>query len=98
MDRKDIERLQKIDDRSQENSKRLDELEPKVENIHELASSVNTLAIEVKAMREEMNKIDNRIAVIEQKPNKRYEAVIMQIISFIVEAILVIVAVKIGLK
>ncbi len=98
MNREDIERLQKIDDRSLGNSKRLDELEPKVENIHELATSVNALAIEVKAMREEMNKMENRIAIIEQKPNKRYEAVVMQIISFFIEAILVIVAVKIGLK
>lgn len=42
--------------------------------------------------------LDKRLTQIESKPQKRYDNVINQIISFFIEAILIIVAVKIGLK
>lgn len=42
--------------------------------------------------------LDKRLTQIESKPQKRYDSVINQIISFFIEAILIIVAVKIGLK
>ncbi len=42
--------------------------------------------------------LDKRLTQIESKPQKRYDNVINQIISFIIEAVLIIVAVKIGLK
>lgn len=42
--------------------------------------------------------LDKRLTQIESKPQKRYDSVVNQIISFFIEAILIIVAVKIGLK
>jgi len=67
MDRKDIEKLQEIDDRSKSNTKRLDKLEPKVEDIHNLTIAVKEIATETKLMREDMNKIDKRVIAIEEK-------------------------------
>ena len=42
--------------------------------------------------------LEIRVNELEKKPTKRYDNIVGQIIAFIVEAILVIIAVKIGLK
>lgn len=47
---------------------------------------------------EDIKQLSQRIAKLEEKPTKRYDDIIKQVIAFFIEAILVIVAVKIGLK
>lgn len=42
--------------------------------------------------------LETRVNELEKKPTKRYDNIAGQVIAFIVETILVIVAVKIGLK
>ena len=46
----------------------------------------------------QIEQLDKRLTQIESKPQKRYDNAVNQVISFVLEAILVIVAVKIGLK
>lgn len=98
MERKDIEKLQEIDDRSKTNSERLDKLEPKVEDIHNLTIAVKEIATETKLMREDMNKIDKRVIAIEQKPAKRIEQIIGYVLSALVCGIMGFILAKIGLK
>lgn len=98
MNREDIERLQELDDRSKSNSKRLDKLEPKVEDIHNLTIAVKEIATETKLMREDMNKIDKRVIAIEQKPAKRIEQIIGYVLSALVCGIMGFILAKIGLK
>lgn len=76
----------------------ISDIKKKVENIYELTMSVKEIATEMKAMREDMNKIDNRVKVIEEKPAKRYDSIITQLISIIVSAIAGFFIAKIGLK
>lgn len=47
---------------------------------------------------DDINDLKSRVDELEKKPTKRYDNVVGQVIAFVVEAILVIVAVKIGLK
>jgi len=84
-------------DRSKSNTKRLDNLEPKVDDIHELTISVKELAMQIKAMREDINKIDNRVLAIESKPIKRWDSVVNTIITVIVSAIVGYALAKVGL-
>jgi len=98
MDRKDIEKLQEIDDRSKSNTKRLDKLEPKVEDIHNLTIAVKEIATETKLMREDMNKIDKRVIAIEEKPSKRIEQMIGYILSALICGLIGFALAKIGLK
>lgn len=42
--------------------------------------------------------LETRVNELEKKPTKRYDNIVAQIIAFIVETMLVIVAIKIGLK
>lgn len=64
MEKEELERLVETEQRSKSNTKRLDKLEPKVDDIHSLALSVQAIATEMKAMRENMTQIDNRVLAI----------------------------------
>ena len=59
MEKEELERLVETEQRSKSNTKRLDKLELKVDDIHNLALSVQAIATEMKAMREDMTNIDN---------------------------------------
>lgn len=60
--------------------KRLDRMEKTIDGINNIAISVNTLALEIKSMREDLNSVDNRVLDIEKVPKKRYESIINSII------------------
>lgn len=88
----------RIDILDEKTEKRVDSLDKKIENIYDLTSSVKEIAIEMKAMREDVNKIDNRVSAIEEKPKKQYENIITTIISCIVTAMVTYFLVKMGVK
>lgn len=92
MDEKYIIKVQENEDRSKSNLKRLDKLEKEVEENNVLAINVRELTIEIKHMREdyqksderhteEMRKIDCRLAEVENKPQKRWEQIVSLVIT-----------------
>ncbi len=87
-----IERLVQVEQRAKSNTKRLDEHDAKLEDIHDLTYAVKELANETKHMREDVNNLNTRVANIEDEPAKDYKEtkknIRNQIISFIVGAIL----------
>lgn len=102
MEKDELEKLIEVEQRAKSNSRRIDNLEMKVEDIHELASSVKLLASETKAMREDVNDMNNRLKVVEEKPLQNYEDTKKQIkhnvISFICGILLTALAMAVGLK
>lgn len=101
MEKKEINYLEKIiesEQRSKSNTKRLDSLEIKVDDIHNLALSVQEIATEMKMMREDMNKIDKRVMAIEDKPNKKMDLIWGYIVSAILSGLVVFILMKLGLK
>lgn len=101
MEKKEINYLEKIiesEQRSKSNTKRLDGLEIKVDDIHNLALSVQEIATEMKMMREDMNKIDKRVMAIEDKPNKKMDLIWGYIVSAILSGLVVFVLMELGLK
>lgn len=97
-----VERFVENEQRSKSNSKRLDGIENKVENIYDLTLSVREIATEMKAMREDQNKMNERLKIIEEKPAKEYEETKKQIkskvVSFFVGIILTAIAFILGLS
>ena len=67
-------------------------LEDMVKDIHELTYGVKEIATEVKLMRSDVNKLDDRVATIEKEPTSEYKEIKKQIrnstISVIVGAVL----------
>lgn len=76
-----IQKLIETEQRSKSNTKRIDEHEKKIEDIHDLTYSIKELAIEVKNMREDINKVDTRLNVLEEKPAKNWDNLIKTIIT-----------------
>lgn len=76
-----VEKLAHLEERAKSNTKRIDELDKKVENIHEIATSVQLLASETKAMREDVNSMNVRLNNLEEKPGKNWDNLIKQIIT-----------------
>ena len=97
-----IERLVATEEGRKSNTKRIDTIEKKVENIYELTASVKAIAIELKAMREDFNDVNDRLKIIEEKPVKQYEEtksqIKKQVVSFFIGIVLAIIAFKLGLN
>ena len=91
------ERLVAVEERAKLNTKRLDEAERKIEDIHELTYLIKELATETKRLREDVNKIDDRLNTLEQKPAKKWEDLTKTIILGIATAVLGYFLAKLGL-
>ena len=98
MEKDELERLVEVEQRSKSNTKRLDEDERKIEDIHSLALSIRDIATEVKLMREDLNKIDKRVLAIEDKPSKRMDLIWGYVMSAVVGGIIGYILIKLGLK
>ena len=98
MDTNYLERLVEVEQRSKSNTKRLDEDERKIEDIHSLALSIRDIATEVKLMREDLNKIDKRVLAIEDKPSKKMDLIWGYVMSVVVGGIIGYILIKLGLK
>ncbi|MBQ8892569.1 MAG: hypothetical protein IJ068_06885 [Bacilli bacterium] len=98
MNKEEIKQLTETTERSKSNSKRLDGLEKRVEDIHSLTISVKELATELKNMREDMNKIDDRVVEIEKKPSKKLDSIWGYIVSAVVSGLIVFIFTKLGMR
>jgi tetrahydromethanopterin S-methyltransferase subunit G len=69
----------------------------RLENLEKLVESVHIIATETKAMRENINSIDDRVAAIEHKPQKRLDTIVTAVITAIIGACIGFIFAKIGL-
>lgn len=91
------EKVAHLEEREKSNTHRIDSLDAKVEDIHELASSVKVIASEMKAMRSDLNSIDNRVKTVEEKPAKKWEDLIKTVLTCVATAIAGFLLAKFGL-
>ena len=63
--------------------KRIDTLEENSKITKDMAIATAQIATETKALREDYNKVDDRIAELEKKPIKRYDAFVNAVITTI---------------
>lgn len=98
MNKEEIERLVEIEQRSKSNTKRIDTLEERVEDIHSLTLSVREMATEVKIMRQDMNKMDSRVITLEQRPSKKLDQIWGYIVAAVIGGAISYIFLKLGLK
>lgn len=60
---------------------RIDSLEKIANSVHEMSISTNQTVTEIKALREDFKRADERIDKLEEKPVKRYETVVTALCS-----------------
>lgn len=80
-------RLVKLEERLKVVITRLDNYEKKLENIHELTLAVKEIAMETKATREDVNDMNKRLKIVEEKPAKNWDKVTSTIIGTVVGTI-----------
>lgn len=87
-----------VEQRSKSNSHRLDALEKQTEALNTLATAVAVMAEKVEATGEKVDGLCTDVQEIKQRPAKRWESVVVQVISILVAAALGYVLARLGLS
>lgn len=87
MDEKHIQMIIEAVQSSKSAHKRIDKLETDIGEIKELTIAVKEIAMETKATREDVNDMNGRLKVVEQKPQKKWDGIVDTSIKTTVGAI-----------
>ena len=97
MDLEHEKRLTAIEERSKSNTKRLDKLEESTEAISRLATSMEVMAERQERGAETVDKLDEKVTVLESKPARRWDGLVDKALWAIVAAAIGFVLGQIGL-
>ena len=97
MDLEHEKRLVKVEDRSQSNTHRIDELEKRQDNLDELVSTVKVLAVREENVENDVKEIKNDVKSLTSKPGKMFDSIVEKIIMLVIAAIVGFILAKIGL-
>lgn len=89
--------LQETTDRSTRNEGRIKKLEVEYKVLQELATSVAVLAEQYKNMSSSLSTLTGKVDKLEEKPGKRWDNLMDNIIWAVVGAVLAFILAKIGL-
>lgn len=89
--------LQKTDDRSLRNEGRIKKLETENEVLHQLATSVAVLAEQMKTMNKSVTTLTGEVEELKEKPGKRWDNLVNNLIWGVAGAVLAFVLAKIGI-
>lgn len=90
-------RLTAVEDRAKSNTRRIDDLEKRQDNLDELVSSVKVLAYREQAVENDVAEIKKDVKSIKAEPGKRWTKVVETLIVTVVAAIIGFALGKIGL-
>lgn len=90
-------RLTAVEERSKSNTKRLDEVEKRQDNLDELVGTVKELAVREGTVESDVKEIKADVKELTSKPAKQWDKVVSQIISIIVAAVVGFFLAKFGL-
>ena len=97
MDLEHEKRLTEVESRSKSNTKRIDEMERRQDNLDDLVSTVKVLADREKRVEDDVKEIKSSVNEIKEKPSKRLDGIIDKIIFTIVGGVVGYVLIKLGL-
>ena len=97
MDLEHEKRLTEVEGRSKSNTKRLDEIEKRQDNLDELVSSVAVMANEQKHIQSDVSDIKTKVNTIADKPGKRWDAIVDKAIWALIAAVIAFLLGRIGL-
>ena len=97
MDLEHERRLTEVETRSKSNSHRLDKLEESTEAINRLATSMEVMAERQEQVVETVGKLDTKVTLLEEKPAKRWDALVDKIVWAVAAALIGFVLAQLGL-
>jgi predicted nucleic acid-binding Zn-ribbon protein len=89
-------RMTEIEQRSKSNTKRLDEIEKRQDNLDDLVSTVKVLADREARMEDDVGEIKKDVKEMKEKPVKRWDGLVDKIILTIAAAVVGFVLAHIG--
>lgn len=90
-------RLTEVEQRAKSNTKRLDELEQRQDDLDELVSSVAALATKQECMEGDVKEIKADVKSLTAKPGKRWEAIADKAVWAVLAAVITFLLGRIGL-
>lgn len=90
-------RLTEVEDRSKSNTKRIDEMRKRQDDMDELVSTVKVLVVREEAVENDVKEIKTDVKTLASKPGKRWDSLVTQVISILVATIAGFILAKIGL-
>lgn len=94
----DIEhRLTTVEDRSKSNTKRLDEVEKRQNNLDELVGTVKVLAIREENVETDVKEIKADVKSLKDLPGKRWNSVVEKVLLVVVGMVVTFLLTKLGL-
>ena len=97
MDLEHERRLTEVEERSKSNSHRLDKLEESTEAINRLATSMEVMAERQEQVVETVGKLDTKVTALEEKPAKRWDALMDKIVWAVAAALIGFALAQLGL-
>lgn len=80
--------LTEVDTRSKSNTRRIEQLEKSTDVLHRLATSIEVMATKQQAMNDNIERMDAKITVLEEKPVKRWDTLVTAGITTVVGIII----------
>lgn len=90
-------RITKVEGECADQCRRINELEKRQDNLDSLVSSVAAMANEQEHIKEDVTVIKNDVKALTEKPGKRWESIVGNVIWAIVAAIITFVLTHVGL-
>lgn len=90
-------RLTEVEERAKSNSHRITEIEKRQNNLDDLVGTVKVLADREERVEGDVKEIKDDVKSIKDKPAKRWESVVTQIITILVAAVVGFILAKFGL-
>lgn len=97
MDLAHEQRLTAVEERSKSNTKRIDEMEKRQNDLDELVSTVKVLAVREEAIENDVKEMKSDVKSMTEKPGKMWEKVVEKVILTLIAAALGFLLAQIGL-
>lgn len=81
-------RLTAVEERSKSNTHRIEEIEKRQDDLDELVSTVKVLALREENVENDVKEIKSDVKGIAEKPAKRWDELVKQIISIVAAALI----------
>ena len=90
-------RLTAVEDRAKSNTRRIDDLEKRQDNLDDLVATVKVLAVREEAVENDVREIKADVKGLTSKSGKRWDSLVSQVITVVVAAVAGFILARIGL-
>lgn len=98
MDKKDVEKIIEIDSRSKSNTKRIDKIEKRVDDLSDVYVALTKVNAKVDNINDDVKEIKKDMKDIKDKPGKQMDQIVGYILSAIIGGIISFIFIKLGMK